>query len=502
MANRNYFKRSSPHETSLSRINPNFTDSTSNLKAIKMESTEFRKQAHALVDWMADYFEQVEDYPVLPQVKPGDILKQLPTQAPEKGESFDAIFKDFKSIIMPGMTHWESPNFMAYFPANKSKASVLAEMLMSTLGAQCMSWLTSPAATELEEQMMVWLRDILGLPKHFTGVIQDTASTSTLAALLTAREQATYFGINQRGFQQEKFTIYTSEEIHSSIDKAVKIAGFGLDQLRKIEVDEAFAMLPDAFEAQVQKDIAAGFQPLCLISAIGTTSTTAIDPIADLQIICERYGLWHHVDAAYAGTALMLPEMRWMAEGLEGVDSFVFNPHKWMFTNFDCTAYFVKDPKLLVNTFAMTPHYLKTSVDEEVKNYRDWGIPLGRRFRALKLWFVIREMGVEGMQAKIRKHIALGKWLAQTIEAHPDFELLAPVPLNTVCFRYTRGKADALDAINKQIMDKVNATGKLFFTQTQVKDRFALRLSFGNTNLEAYHVENAWQLIVKIAEAE
>ncbi|MCO6359240.1 pyridoxal phosphate-dependent decarboxylase family protein [Roseivirga pacifica] len=460
-----------------------------------MDAESFRKHGHELVDWMADYFAEVENYPVMPQVKPGDILKQLPKSAPQSAEGFDDIFKDFKDIIMPGMTHWESPNFMAYFPANKSKASVLAEMLMSTLGAQCMVWLTSPAAAELEEQMMEWLREMIGLSENFTGVIQDTASTATLSALITARERATKYQINEKGFKNERFVIYASKEIHSSIDKAVKIAGFGIEQLRKIEVDEHFALKPEVLKEQIQADIKLGLQPLAVVSAIGTTSTTAIDPIAAIGAICEQYNLWHHVDAAYAGTALVLPEMRWMAEGVESADSFVFNPHKWMFTNFDCTAYFVKDPSTLVNTFAIMPDYLKTSVDDEVKNYRDWGIPLGRRFRALKLWFVIREMGVEGIQEKIRKHIALGKWLAEQVNEHKDFELLAPVPLNTVCFRYKSASAEKLADINKEIMNSVNATGKLFFTQTSINGMFALRLAFGNTNLEAYHVENAWNLI-------
>lgn len=460
-----------------------------------MNTEDFRKYAHELVDWMADYFENVEDYPVLPDIQPGDIFKQIPTEAPKTPESFEAIFKDFKDIIMPGITHWESPNFMAYFPANKSKASVLAEMLMSTLGSQCMIWLTSPAAAELEESIMNWVRDMLGLPETFTGVIQDTASTATLCAILTARERATQYSVNEQGFGEQKFTVYASAEIHSSIEKAVKIAGLGAAQFRPIQVDENFAMRAEVLEKTIKEDIEKGFLPLCVVSAIGTTSTTAIDPIADISKICLPHAIWHHVDAAYSGTALVLPEMRWMSEGIEDADSFVFNPHKWMFTNFDCTAYFVKDPVSLVNTFTITPDYLKTSVDGEVKNYRDWGIPLGRRFRALKLWFVIREMGVEGIQNTIRKHITLGKWLANEVIAHPDFELMAPVPLNTVCFRFTSAPEAQLDELNEEIMNTINKSGKLFFTQTKLYDQFTLRLSFGNTNLEAYHVENAWQLI-------
>jgi aromatic-L-amino-acid decarboxylase len=469
-------------------------------KRSEMDTESFRKHAHELVDWMADYFENVEDYPVLPDISPGDILKQIPKEAPGQPEDFGQIFKDFKEIIVPGMTHWESPNFMAYFPANKSKASVLGEMLMSTMGAQCMIWLTSPAAAELEEQMMVWLRDMIGLPDSFTGVIQDTASTATLCAILTAREKYSDYSINEKGFQDEGFVIYASEQIHSSIDKAVKISGIGSANLRKVPVDDGFAMKAEALEDMIKKDLNEGLQPLCVISAIGTTSTTAIDPIADISSICEKYEIWHHVDAAYAGTALVCPEMRWMAEGSEHADSFVFNPHKWMFTNFDCTAYFVKDPAALVNTFSITPDYLKTSVDGEVKNYRDWGIPLGRRFRALKLWFVIREMGISGIQEKIRKHISLGKWLAKQVDEHPYFELMAPVALNTVCFRFIKGPDEHLDVLNEKIMHRINKSGKLFFTQTKLNDKFTLRLAFGSTNLEAYHVENAWQLIQETAQ--
>lgn len=461
-----------------------------------MNTADFRKHAHELVDWMADYLEGVEDYPVLPKVKPGDIFNQIPEEAPNEPEAFEGIFNDFKEKIMPGITHWESPNFMAYFPANKSKASVLAEMLMSTLGSQCMMWLTSPAAAELEERMMNWLGDMLGLSSDYTGCIHDTASTATLCAMLTARERATQYAINEKGFQGQKFTIYCSEQVHSSIEKGAKIAGFGKEQVRKIGVDMAYAMKADLLQTAIEEDMAAGYQPLCVISALGTTGTTAIDPIDEISDICLAHGIWHHVDAAYAGTALVLPELRWMSKGVEKADSFVFNPHKWMFTNFDCTAYFVKDPVALVNTFTIMPDYLKTSVDEEVKNYRDWGIPLGRRFRALKLWFVIREMGVSGIQEKIRNHVAWGQWLAEEIEKHVEFDLLAPVPLNTVCFRFDPPETEeAVDQLNRQIMENINESGELFFMQMVLEGRFALRLAFGNSNLEKRHVEKAWQLI-------
>ncbi len=469
-----------------------------------MDTQEFRKYAHELVDWMADYLDNVEDYPVLPDVAPGDIIKQIPETPPEKSQEFDAIFKDFKAKILPGMTHWESPNFMAYFPGNKSKPSILAEMLTATLGAQCMQWLTSPAAAELEEQMMNWLRQMLGLSKSFTGVIQDTASTATLCAILTARERKSGYQINERGFSnEENFVVYSSQEIHSSIDKGVKIAGLGLNNLRKIDVDENFAMKPAHLRQVIHEDIKQGLTPLCVVSAIGTTSSTAIDPIDEIADICLEHAIWHHVDAAYAGTALIVPEMRWMSKGVEKADSFVFNPHKWMFTNFDCTAYFVKDPMALINTFTITPDYLKTSVDDEVKNFRDWGIPLGRRFRALKLWFVIREMGVEGIRSRIRDHISYGQWLKSEIETHPEFRLMAPVPLNTVCFRFepTGFNERELEQLNKSIMEQVNRTGRLFFMQTTLNGKFTLRLAMGNTNLTKVHVKNAWSLIQETAMA-
>lgn len=462
-----------------------------------MDIEEFRKHGHEMVDWMADYFANVESFPVLPDVQPGDIFAKIGDHPPLQGEPYEQIFKDFKQQILPGITHWESPNFMAYFPGNKSKASVLAEMLTATLGSQCMMWLTSPAAAELEEKMMIWLQEMLGLSPDFTGTIHDTASTATLCALLTAREKVTNFAINEKGFSQvDKLTIYCSDQVHSSIEKGAKIAGYGREQVRKVGTDHIYALRPDLLREAIEKDLASGYRPTCVVSALGTTGTTAIDPIDEISDICLEYGIWHHVDAAYAGTALIVPEMRWMAKGADKADSFVFNPHKWMFTNFDCTAYYVKDPVALINTFAILPDYLKTSVDGAVKNYRDWGIQLGRRFRALKLWFVIREMGVEEMRRIIRNQIALGDWLAKEVESHTDFELLAPVPLNTLCFRFKPDEDEpVLDALNQQIMERINKTGKLFFMQMVLDGRFSLRLAFGNMNVERRHVENAWNMI-------
>ncbi|PAU92922.1 aspartate aminotransferase family protein [Aliifodinibius salipaludis] len=468
-----------------------------------MNNEEFRKHAHELVDWMADYFDEVEDYPVKPDVKPGDISAQLPDEAPQKPESFEEQIEDFENKIIPGITHWQSPNFMGYFPANTSYPSVLAEMLTATLGAQCMSWLTSPAATELEEQVMEWLRKAIGLPELFTGVIQSTASTSTLCALLMARERISDFKINASGFPtDETYTVYCSSETHSSIEKDVKIAGFGRQNLRTIQVDHEHAMDPKALEESIREDLENGYKPTAVVATIGTTGSTAIDPVKEIGEICARYDIFFHIDAAYAGTALLLPEMRWMNKGIEYADSFVFNPHKWMFTNFDCSAFYVQDEALLVRTFEIMPEYLKTPEDQRVKNYRDWGIPLGRRFRALKLWFVMRSYGIEGLQEKIRQHIRLGQQLKEEIEAHDHFELLAPVPLNTICFRFHPNFIDdkkKLNELNKKLLNQIQESGKIFLTHTKLDGKYTIRIVLGNTNLKQRHVDNAWRLIQDIA---
>lgn len=469
-----------------------------------MDNKEFRKYAHELVDWMADFLEDIESYPVRSQAEPKDIINQLPESPPAVSESFPEIFADFERIIMPGMTHWQHPSFHAYFPGNASPPSLLAEMLTATLGAQCMIWQTSPAAAELEEQMMSWLRDMLGLPTGFTGVIQDTASTATLCAMLTAREKASDFRVNQQGFYEEpRYTIYCSEQTHSSIEKGVKIAGFGKEHLRKIATDENFALIPDALAKAVADDIAAGYHPLCVIATIGTTSSTACDPVVPITQICQAHNIWLHVDAAFAGTALILPEMKHYTEGFEQIDSFVFNPHKWMFTNFDCSAYFVKDPAMLVRTFEILPEYLKTKEGDQVNDYRDWGIPLGRRFRALKLWFVIRTYGVEGLQKAIRKHISMAKEFGEWITASPNFELLAPVNFNTVCFRLVPSEkmsAEAVDDLNEQLLENLNNSGKIYLTQTRLNSIYTIRIVIGQTNVQQRHVDVARSLIA--AEAD
>lgn len=466
-----------------------------------MDSSDFRAYAHQVADRMADYFENVEEYPVKPNVEPGSIFAKLPGHPPMDSESMDDILQDFEDIIMPGMTHWESPRFMAYFPANKSYASVLAEMLTATLGAQCMSWITSPAATELEEQMMIWLRDMIGLPAHFTGVIQDTASTATLSALLMAREKVSNFAINESGFPAgERYTIYCSSETHSSIEKDVKIAGFGKRNLRKVDVNDDFSMRPEALEKAIHDDVDQGYKPTCVIATIGTTGSTAIDPLNEIAEICDRYNIFLHVDAAYAGTALLLPNMRWMIDGIESVDSFVFNPHKWMFTNFDCSAFFVRDEEQLVRTFEITPEYLKTPEDQRVKNYRDWGIQLGRRFRALKLWFVIRNFGMKGLREKIQHHLDIAESFAQRIRESAAFELLAPVPLNTICFRYHPPSVDdeeKLNKLNEKLLDAIQNEGRFFLTHTKLNGQFTIRVVLGNTRLEQHHADELWSYLQK-----
>lgn len=469
-----------------------------------MTTEEFKKQAHQFVDWMAEYFETVEKFPVKAKVNPGEILEKLPLNPPAEAESMDEIFHDFRQTILPGMTHWQSPNFFAYFPANSSYPSVLAEMLTATLGAQCMIWETSPAAAELEERVMNWLIQMMGLPQEFEGVIQDTASTATLTALLTAREKASEFQINENGFKgNEKFRIYCSTETHSSVEKAVKIAGFGRNSLVKIDVDEDFKIKPGLLQEAINRDIEQGFRPLCIIATIGTTSTTAIDPLEEIVQISSKYKIWLHVDAALAGSALILPEFRWMINGIDKVDSFVFNPHKWLFTNFDCSAYFVRDAELLIKTLEILPEYLKTQSRGKVNDYRDWGVPLGRRFRALKLWFVIRNFGLKGLQEILRHHLQLSQQLKENIIKSDDFEIMAPVPLNTICFRYhPSGINDTteLNKMNEALMHQLNESGKVYFTHTRLNGNYVIRFVIGQTNVTEKHIKNAWEMIKETAK--
>ncbi len=458
----------------------------------------FREYAHKMVDRMVDYYREIENYPVKAQVTPGEIFSLLPDLPPEQGERMDKILHDFDEKILPGMTHWQSPNFFAFFPANSSYPSVLAEMLTATLGAQCMIWETSPAAAELEEKMMDWLIQMTGLPSTWEGVIQDTASTATLASLITAREKKSGYAINEKGFSgTEKFRVYVSTETHSSIEKAVKIAGFGRQNLVKCRVRKDFTLDPDDLRKKIREDLRRDYIPLAVVATLGTTSTTAIDPLHEIARVTSEQDLWLHVDAALAGSALILPEYRWMIEGIKQADSFVFNPHKWLFTNFDCSAYFVKDKEALLRTFEILPEYLKTRTYGHVNDYRDWGIPLGRRFRALKLWFVIRSFGLTGLQEMLREHIRLATMIREKVAEDPAFELMAPVPLNTVCFRYNPGGQEekALDKKNIALLEQLNSSGKVYFTHTRVHGKYTLRFMIGQTHTRKSHVEKAWELI-------
>lgn len=465
-----------------------------------MDKESFRRYGYQFVDWIVEYFEKVETLPVKSPLKPGDVMEKIPARPPLKGEPMDRVFQDFQEIVLPGITHWQHPSWFAYFPGNNSPPSILAEMLTAGIGTICMVWQTSPAAAELEEIVLDWLRQMLGLPEGMAGVIQDTASTATLVALLSARERVTNFKANLRGIQNT-LTVYASEEAHSSIEKGVKIAGFGKENLRYIPTDDKFAMISEKLGETIVGDKNKGFQPACVIGTVGTTSSTAVDPLAQIGAICRRHNVWFHVDAAFSGTAAILPEKKWLLDGMERADSFVFNPHKWMLTNFDCSAYFVRDEGALIRTFEIHPEYLKTGVDAEVKNYRDWGIQLGRRFRALKLWFVIRSYGIEGLQKIVREHIRLAEMFKDWVEQEERFELMAPVPVSLVCFRLNDGRdEDQLNELNKEFLERLNQTGKLLLTQTSLREKYVVRMSIAARLTKEKHVQEAWELIRTTAE--
>lgn len=467
-----------------------------------MTADEFRKHAHDLVEWMTDYMQNVGRYPVKSAVKPGEIFSKIPDTPPEKPESFDEFMHDLEEIIMPGMTHWQSPNFFAYFPANTSPPSILAEMIIATLGAQCMIWETSPAATELEEKMMIWLRDLINLPSYFEGVIQDTASTATLAAILTAREKTTEFSVNNSGAAGSGvLRVYCTSQTHSSVEKAVRISGIGRQNLVKIPVRSDFSLDAGELRKAVEEDKERGFLPCCVIATIGTTGTASIDPLRAIGEICSENDIWLHVDAAMGGTALILPEFQWILDGKEYIDSLVFNPHKWMFVNFDCSVYFVRNPELLIKTFEILPEYLKTRTRGKVNDYRDWGVPLGRRFRALKLWSVIRMYGTKALREKVRYHISIAATLSGMIIREPDFEVLAPVVLCVVCFRYRPAEKseEQLNILNEKLNHQLNDSGKLYLTHTVLDGKYTLRMVTAQTSVTLDHVEKAWGIILRTA---
>ena len=462
-----------------------------------MDPEDFRKEAYRIADWIADYLAAPDRYPVLAQVKPGDIRSALPANAPDRGESFDRIFADFEQILLPGITHWNHPGFFAYFATSGSGPGVLAEFLSAGLNVQAMLWRTSPTATELEEVTLGWLRRLLGLPDAFEGVIYDTASISTLHALAAAREQAVD-DVRVRGlagrFDLPPLRVYCSEHAHSSVDKAVILLGLGHDSLRRIEVDAQFRMRPDALAAAIDEDTRAGAQPIAVVATVGTTSTTSIDPVGAIATICERERLWLHVDAAFAGVAANVPEQSWLLADAGSADSVVVNPHKWLFTPFDLSVLYCRRMELLGAAFSLTPEYLKTQEAGRVRNLMDTGIQLGRRFRALKLWMVLRHFGAEGLRQRLAEHIRLAQVFGSWVDNDTAFERTAPTPLSVVCFR-----ARETDEFNQSLLERLNATGEVFLSHTRLNGDFSLRLAIGNVRTTEQHVARAWSLIKKIS---
>jgi len=472
-----------------------------------MDADEFRKLGHDLIDWIAAYREHIGEYPVMSRVQPGEVAAQLPAEPPLHGGDLGGIVADLDRVVMPGITHWNHPGFLHYFPSNSDFSSVLADLVSSGLGVQGMSWQTSPAATEVEDVVMEWLREMVGLPGSFTGVIEDTASTSTFTALLCARERTSAFSQNRGGLQAEDapLVVYASDQAHSSIPKAALLAGFGAAHLRLLGTDDEHALRLDLLERAVEDDLAAGRRPCAVVAAVGTTATTALDPVAGIAALCARHDLWLHVDAALAGTAMICPEYRWMWEGVDRADSVVFNPHKWMGAGFDLSAYYVRDPEHLVRVMSTNPSYLRTAQDGLVRNLRDWGIPLGRRFRALKLWFLLRSEGVEGLQARVRRDVDNAAWLAEQVVAAPEWGLLAPAPLQTVCLRHQppalAGDEEALAAHNAAIVERVTSGGEYYFGTSLLKDRLIIRVSVGAQPTEREHVAGVWAALREAAAA-
>jgi aromatic-L-amino-acid decarboxylase len=437
---------------------------------------------------MADYLEGVGREPVVSSVEPGQIRAALPAEPPSQPESFRTIRGDFDRIIYPGITHWGHPGFFGYFPANASPPSILAEMMIAAMGVNCMSWLTSPAGTELEQVTLDWLRQMVGLPPGFTGVIQDYASTSTLVALITARDR-------HRG-GLDRATVYLSAEAHSSVAKGARLAGYRPELIRVIAVDDRFAMRPDTLRDTIAADLATGLVPSAIVATLGTTSSTGFDPVVELAGIARETGCWLHVDAAFAGAAAIVPELRWIMAGVDRADSVVINPHKWLLVHHDCSAYYVRDPGALVRSFSTAPEYLKTKHDSAVVNFRDWGIPLGRRFRSLKLWFVIRSYGVEGLQAMIREHVRLGLLVARWVEQDPAFELAAPALVGLVCFRL-RGRGDLTEdnELNRRFHERINASGEFYLTHTLLNGRYTIRLALGHLSTTEELITRLWDRV-------
>jgi aromatic-L-amino-acid/L-tryptophan decarboxylase len=462
-----------------------------------MTPEEFRRIGHRIIDYIADYRATIAKRPVMARTAPGEIRAALPAEPPCEPESFEAILADLDRILMPGLSHWQHPNFYGYFPSNGELSSVLGDYVSTGLGVLGLNWLASPALTELEEVVTDWMRRAVGLSDAWSGVIQDTASTCTLVALLCARERASDFSLARGGLQGESnpLIVYTSAHSHSSVDKAALLAGFGRENVRHIPHDENYALRGDALEDAIRADRAAGRIPCAIVGTTGTTATTALDPVGELARIARENGIWLHVDAAMAGSAMILPECRWMWEGIEGADSLVLNPHKWLGVAFDCSLYYVRDPESLIRVMSTSPSYLRTAADEKVKNLRDWGLPLGRRMRALKLWFVLREKGVSGLQQRLRRDMANAQWLAATVRNTPYWRVLAPVPLQTVCVRHEPpGLAgEVLDRHTQDWADRLNRSGAAYVTPAILDGRWMVRISIGAIPTEREHVESLWQ---------
>ena len=461
---------------------------------------EMRRRGHQAIDWVVDYLASIEERPVQSRVNPGDIAASLPLHPPETGESFDDVMADLDQVVLPGITHWQHPSWFAFFNSNTSGPSMVADIISSGLAVQGMLWQTSPACTEVETRMMDWLVEMLGLPDSFLstgdggGVIQDTASSATLCALIAAREQVSDFAVDQGGVQG-KMTVYASAEAHSSVEKAVRIAGLGSDQFRHVDVDEHLGIDPAALDRAIEADKAAGCIPTMVIATIGTTATTAVDPVAAIARVCQKHDVWLHVDAAHSGTAALVPEMRWMQQGLEDADSYCFNPHKWMFVGFDCDAFWVRDRKALIKALSVLPEYLRNEASEsgQVIDYRDWHIPLGRRFRALKLWFVIRNYGVDGLRRLIAEHLQWAEWFEQQVESDPRWQLTHKRTVNLICMAHIDG-----DEATDRVAQQLNEDGQMSVTVTTVQGKRILRVCIGGTQTRKTHVEAAWQ---RIAEA-
>ena len=464
-----------------------------------MTPDEFRRHGHAVVDWIADYRANVGERPVMARTAPGEVKAQLPASPPEAPEPFEALLADLDTIIAPGLSHWQSPAFFGYFPCNGTLASVLGDYVSTGLGVLGLAWQSSPALTEVEEVATDWLRQMVGLSDQWQGVIEDTASTSTLLALICARERVTGYALARGGLQAEPhaLVVYASAYSHSSVDKAALLAGFGKDNIRHIACDDAYAMRPDALAAAIAEDRAAGRVPCAVVATTGTTTTTALDPVQAIAAVIADSGIWLHVDAAMAGSAMVLPECRWMWDGVEAADSLVVNPHKWLGAAFDCTVYYVRDAEHLVRVMSTNPSYLQSSADGRVKNYRDWGIPLGRRFRALKLWFLIREQGVSGLQARLRRDLENARWMAERVRATPGWRVLAPVPLQTLCVRHEPPgvTAEAMDTHTQAWCDRINRSGQAYLTPATLDGRWMVRVSIGSEQTERADVERLWTVM-------